>query len=174
MHEKEQLLVLVNEKDEVLGQMPKMQAHVQGELHRAISIFLFNDKNEMLLQQRAFTKYHSGGLWTNACCSHPLLHETVLQAANRRLQEELGISTELTYKFNFIYKADMGNGLTEHELDHVFVGNWNDAIVPFNTDEVNDICFMTVETIKQKIINEPQLFTAWFKIIFENSISKII
>jgi isopentenyl-diphosphate delta-isomerase len=111
----EQLMIIVNEQDEQIGLMPKMQTHELGILHRAFSIFLFTEDGQMILQKRATQKYHSPGLWTNACCSHPMQNETIEDAARRRLQEELGIAIPLQYAFHFIYKANMGNGLTEHE-----------------------------------------------------------
>ena len=120
----EEKVVLVTENDEVLGLMEKQQAHINGLLHRAFSVFLFNSKGEMLLQKRAAEKYHSPNQWTNACCSHPRANETYEEAAKRRLKEELGIDTEISEKFYFIYKADVGGNLWEHELDHVFVGNY--------------------------------------------------
>ena len=123
----EEQVVLVSEKDEILGVMDKMQAHENGILHRAFSVFLFNDKGEMLLQKRAADKYHSPNQWTNAVCSHPRMGETYMEAAQRRLKEELGIETPLTYRFNFLYKADVGQNLWEHELDHVFTGNFEGA-----------------------------------------------
>ena len=131
----ENQVILVNEQDAPIGVMEKMEAHKTGTLHRAFSIFIFNSQGEMLLQQRAKGKYHSGGLWTNACCSHPQPGEQVEKAAERRLMEELGFSTSLEKVFDFLYKAGLDNGLTEHEFDHVFVGEYNGAI-NFNTEEV--------------------------------------
>jgi len=118
-------VILVNEQDEQVGIMEKMQAHREGKLHRAFSVFIFNNKREMLLQQRALNKYHSGGLWTNACCSHPKPNESTEAAAKRRLKEELGFETTLEKNFDFTYKADFENGLTEYEFDHVFSGVYN-------------------------------------------------
>ena len=125
-------VILVNEADEQIGVMEKMEAHEKGLLHRAFSVFIFNDKGEMLLQQRALNKYHSGGLWTNACCSHPRPGEDTLQAAKRRLMEEMGIETSLTLKNSFTYKTAFENGLTEHEFDHIFIGTFNQE--PKNTN----------------------------------------
>src|SRR5215468_430433 len=113
-------VILVNELDEEIGTMEKLSAHEQGVLHRAISVFIFNEKGEMLLQQRASRKYHSGGLWTNACCSHPHPGEATHAAALRRLKEEMGFETSLKKAFDFVYKTSFDNGLTEHEFDHVF------------------------------------------------------
>jgi isopentenyl-diphosphate Delta-isomerase len=159
----EQLMILVNEQDEQIGTMPKMAAHEQGVLHRAFSIFLFDDAGNMILQQRALSKYHSAGLWTNACCSHPSPNETVEQAALRRMQEELGIQTDLQKAFTFLYNAPMENGLTEHELDHVFIGTCHQAI-QFNTQEVAAIKSMPMMDLQQSINTNPELYTAWFKI----------
>ena len=121
-------VILVNEHDDMVGIMDKMEAHQQGLLHRAFSIFIFNTKGEMLLQQRAFSKYHSGGLWTNACCSHPLPGEKTEDAAQRRLKEEIGFETSLEKIFDFVYKAAFENGLTEHEFDHVFAGEYEGKV----------------------------------------------
>ncbi|WP_312076215.1 isopentenyl-diphosphate Delta-isomerase [Chryseobacterium sp.] len=162
----EELVVLVNTQDNILGLMEKQQAHVNGLLHRAFSIFLFNGKGEMLLQKRAEKKYHSPGQWTNAVCSHPRNGETYLEGAHRRLREELGIETELTEKFHFIYKADVGGGLWEHELDHVFTGNYN-AEFRLNKDEVEEVRFVSLEDLDKEIAENPENFTEWFKIILE-------
>jgi isopentenyl-diphosphate Delta-isomerase len=156
-------VVLVNEKDEQVGVMEKMDAHRKALLHRAFSVFVFNDEGDMLLQQRAKTKYHSGGLWTNACCSHPFPNEDVLTGAERRLQEELGFTAPLKKIFDFIYKSGFDNGLTEFEFDHVFVGIYNDAVFP-NTNEVDDYCFMGMEEIEASLKSHPEKFTAWFHI----------
>ncbi|WP_312398040.1 isopentenyl-diphosphate Delta-isomerase [Chryseobacterium sp.] len=160
----EELVVLVNPQDNVLGLMEKQQAHINGVLHRAFSIFLFNEKGEMLLQQRADEKYHSPLKWTNAVCSHPRKGETYLDAANRRLKEELGIETELSEKFHFIYKADVGGGLWEHELDHVFVGNFN-AEFNLNKNEVAAVRYISLEDLDRELAENPDNFTEWFKII---------
>ncbi len=159
-------VVLVNENDKPLGTMEKQEAHVQGVLHRAFSVFLFNERGETLLQQRAETKYHSPLLWTNTCCSHPREGETYLEGAQRRLQEEMGITCSLEKKFQFIYKADVGQGLTEHELDHVFIGIFNDE-PKINVEEVADYKWATLDTVQHEIKNHPDKYTEWFKIIFE-------
>ena len=148
-----------------LGQMEKMQAHENGLLHRAFSVFLFNEKGEMLLQKRANEKYHSPNQWTNACCSHPRLNESYLDAAKRRIKEELGIDCELTEKFHFIYKADVGEGLWEHELDYVFTGNF-DGEFDLNPDEVSEIRYVSIADLQQEIAKNPDKFTEWFKIIW--------
>jgi isopentenyl-diphosphate delta-isomerase len=158
-------VILVNEKDEPTGTMEKMEAHLSGALHRAFSIFIFNSKDEMLLQQRAVGKYHNGELWTNACCSHPAPGETTLAAANRRLQEEMGFTTPLEKAFDFTYKASFENGLTEHEFDHVFVGIY-DGEIKINKAEVKDYCFKTVDELEASLKGHPENFTAWFKIAF--------
>ncbi len=159
----EEQVVLVSEKDEILGVMDKMQAHENGILHRAFSVFLFNDKGEMLLQKRANNKYHSAGLWTNTCCSHPRPGEETLAAAQKRLKEEMGFSTALTKVFSFVYKAPFDNGLTEHEYDHVFTGVHNGVVQP-NPQEVSDYCYQSIMQIKGNILTHPQNFTEWFKI----------
>jgi isopentenyl-diphosphate Delta-isomerase len=163
MTEKE--VVLVNERDESLGTMEKMEAHRKGVLHRAFSVFIFNSKGEMLLQQRASGKYHSGGLWTNACCSHPAPGENVADAAMRRLREEMGFSVSLKKIFDFVYRSEMENGLTEHEFDHVFAGYYDGAIHP-DKEEVKDYCYKSLESIRQNLQSHPHQFTAWFHIAF--------
>lgn len=162
----EEFVVLVNPEDEVLGLMEKQQAHINGLLHRAFSVFLFNSKGEMLLQKRASGKYHSPNQWTNAVCSHPREDETYIDGAKRRLQEELGIEAELSEKFNFIYKADVGGGLWEHELDHVFTGVY-EADFHLNQDEVEEVRFISIEDLDKEMAENPENFTAWFKIILE-------
>lgn len=162
----EELVVLVNPEDKVLGLMEKQQAHINGLLHRAFSVFLFNENGEMLLQKRASEKYHSPNQWTNAVCSHPRKDETYLEGAKRRMKEELGIETELSEKFHFIYKADVGGGLWEHELDHVFTGIYN-ADFNLNKDEVEEIRYISLENLDQEIAENPGQFTEWFKIILE-------
>jgi len=158
-------VILVNEKDEQTGTMEKMEAHLTATLHRAFSIFIFNNKGEMLLQQRAATKYHNGELWTNACCSHPAPGEITLVAASRRLKEEMGFTTTLEKAFDFTYKASFENGLTEHEFDHVFVGTY-DGEIKINKTEVKDYCFKTIAEIESSLKSHPRKFTAWFKIAF--------
>ncbi len=159
-------VVLVNEKDEFLGAMEKQEAHIKGVLHRAFSVFVFNEKGETLLQQRAANKYHSPLLWANTCCSHPREGETYLEGAQRRLQEEMGIICALKKKFDFIYKADVGQGLIEHELDHVFIGYYDENPVP-NPHEVARYKWLTIKAIQQEIKNHPEKYTEWFKIIFK-------
>jgi isopentenyl-diphosphate Delta-isomerase len=158
-------VILVDELDVQTGTMEKMEVHQKALLHRAFSIFVFNEKGEMLLHKRADKKYHSAGLWSNACCSHPKPGEETLAAAQNRLQEEMGFNTVLKKAFEFIYKVPFDNGLTEHEFDHVFIGIYDGEIVP-NTDEVSDYCFKPVEEIKSSIGSHPQKYTEWFKIAF--------
>ncbi len=156
-------VILVDERDVQIGTMEKLEAHQKALLHRAFSIFVFNAKGEMLLHKRAVNKYHSAGLWTNACCSHPGPGEEILLAAQNRLQEEMGIRTELRKAFDFTYKAAFENGLTEYEFDHVYIGEYNGAIFP-NKDEVSDYCFKSITDIKDSINSHPQKYTEWFKI----------
>jgi isopentenyl-diphosphate delta-isomerase len=158
-------VILVDEHDEPVGVMEKLEAHQKALLHRAFSVFVFNTKGEVLLHKRAVKKYHSGGLWTNACCSHPCPGEETLQAAEKRLQEEMGIKIPLTKAFDFTYKAAFENGLTEHEFDHVFIGTYEGVIFP-NVDEVSDYCYQSMEEIKNSIETHPQKYTEWFKIAF--------
>ena len=148
-----------------MGTMDKLEAHQRGLLHRAFSIFIFNNKGEMLLQQRAMDKYHSGGLWTNACCSHPMPGEETAIAAQRRLMEEMGFNTTLQEAFSFIYKTDFENGLTEHEVDHVFTGNYDGNVKP-DVLEVCNYAFLSIDAVRQSINTEPHLYTSWFKIAF--------
>jgi isopentenyl-diphosphate Delta-isomerase len=158
-------VVLVNEQDKATGTMEKMEAHKKGVLHRAFSVFIFNSKGEMLLQQRALNKYHSGGLWTNACCSHPKPDEDTADAALRRLQEEMGFTTELEKIFDFVYQAEFDNGLTEHEFDHVFAGEYEGPI-EFDKQEVMDYCYKRLEDIRLLLKEHPQKFTQWFHLAF--------
>ncbi|MBT8270508.1 MAG: isopentenyl-diphosphate Delta-isomerase [Flavobacteriaceae bacterium] len=162
----EDYVILVDKDDDMIGLMPKMMAHEKALLHRAFSVFIFNERNELMLQQRALTKYHSPGLWTNTCCSHQREGESNIEAGKRRLMEEMGFTTELTETTSFIYKAPFDNGLTEHELDHILVGYFNDE-PHINTDEVADWKWMKLEDVKNDIRDSPEQYTAWFKIIFE-------
>jgi len=168
---KEQV-ILVNENDEQIGIMEKMEAHEKALLHRAFSVFVFNDKEELLLQQRAESKYHSPLLWTNTCCSHQRLGESNIEAGKRRLYEEMGFVTKLKNVFSFIYKAPFDNGLTEHELDHVMVGNYNEN-PNINKEEVQAFKWMSLEQVKSEIEVQPEIYTEWFKIIFNKFYSYI-
>ena len=160
-----QEVILVNEQDVEIGRMEKLEAHQKAILHRAFSVFIFNKKGEMLLQQRARNKYHSAELWTNACCSHPSPGEETMTAANRRLVEEMGFSTPLTKIFEFTYKSHYENGLTEHEFDHVYSGTFDGAIKP-DPDEVKDYCFKSLDEIEATLISHPSKYTSWFHIAF--------
>lgn len=162
----EEQMVMVDEADNVLGTMGKMQAHREGVLHRAISVFILNGNGEMLLQKRALSKYHSPGLWTNTCCTHPRLHESYADCARRRLKEEMGIITVLRPSFSFIYKGDVENGLTEHELDHVFVGQY-EGPVNFDPAEVAACTFAPLSDVRKRLEERPEEFTIWFRAIFE-------
>ncbi|MGK0387248.1 MAG: isopentenyl-diphosphate delta-isomerase [Patiriisocius sp.] len=162
----EEHVILVNEKDEQIGLMPKMEAHEKAVLHRAFSVFILNDDNELMLQQRALHKYHSPGLWTNTCCSHQRDGESNIDAGTRRLQEEMGFNAVLKETTSFIYKAPFDNGLTEHELDHIMIGNYNDYPV-INEDEVAAWKWMPLEDVKTDIEENPDQYTVWFKIIFQ-------
>lgn len=156
-------VLLVNERDEPLGTMDKMEAHRTGRLHRAFSVFIFNTKGDMLLQQRAVGKYHGGGLWTNTCCSHPYPAEEVPAAAARRLNEEMGFSTPLQKAFHFTYKEAVENNLTEHEFDHVFVGTYEGAVAP-NRSEVAQYRFVNPSLLEAEVAAAPHTFTTWFRI----------
>ena len=164
----EEKVILVDETDKPIGTMGKLEVHQKGLLHRAFSVFIFNDKDELLLQKRALTKYHSAGLWTNTCCSHPQPNEDTLVAANRRLVEEMGMHTKLKLKTSFIYKTAFDNNLTEHEFDHVYVGYSNEN-PHINSDEVDSFKWVSLEGLKKEIKNSPQQFTTWFKIAMEKA-----
>ena len=159
-------VILVNQEDEVLGSMEKMEAHRTGSLHRAFSVFIFNKNNELLIQQRAIEKYHSGGIWTNSCCSHPQPNEKIIDAGKRRLIEELGFSTPLKAEFSFIYRAELDQGLTEHELDHVLTGSYEE-IPDFNKEEVMAVKYVSMSDLENHISSNPEEYTEWFKIIFQ-------
>ena len=162
----EEQVILVNENDEKIGLMPKQEAHEKGLLHRAFSVFVFNHKNELMLQQRALQKYHTPGLWANTCCSHQRDGESSLEAGKRRLFEEMGFVTELKETTSFIYKAPFDNGLTEHELDHILIGKY-DGEPKVNPEEVAAWKWMDMDDIKNDIQAQPEIYTAWFKIIFD-------
>lgn len=159
------MLVLVDDQDNPTGYMEKMEVHRKALLHRAFSVFLFNSNGEMLLQRRAMKKYHSGGLWTNTCCSHPYPGETPAEAGRRRMQEELGFETAVRPVFSFIYKAALDNELTEHELDHVLIGEYDGPVHP-NEEEVGDYCYKSMDDLRSSLNTHPQLYTAWFQIAF--------
>lgn len=168
-------VILVDLDDNPVGTMEKLEAHQKGLLHRAFSVFIFNSEGHLLLQQRALTKYHSPGLWTNSCCSHPRPGEDIMRAADRRLREELGFSVKLTSVFDFVYKADFDNGLTEYEFDHVLIGQYDGVVQP-HVDEVADFRFESIEEIERNIKLNPEMYTVWFRIAFpklESSLSEI-
>ena len=163
---KKENVVLVDRNDNPMGLMPKLEAHEKGVLHRAFSVFILNRKGQLMLQRRALDKYHSPGLWTNTCCSHPRESESNIEAGVRRLKEEMGFTTPLKPMFSFIYKSKFDNGLTEHEFDHVLLGYYDKP--PFiNAIEVSEWKWMSLEKIILEIKNKPEDFTVWFKIIFE-------
>ena len=172
---KKENVVLVDRNDNPMGLMPKLEAHEKGVLHRAFSVFILNRKSQLMLQRRALDKYHSPGLWTNTCCSHPRESESNIEAGVRRLKEEMGFTTPLKSMFSFIYKSKFDNGLTEHEFDHVLLGYYDKQ--PFiNRIEVSEWKWMSLDKIILEIKNKPEDFTIWFKIIFErfyNHIYKI-
>lgn len=158
--------MIVNTSGRTIGTMDKMAAHKSGMLHRAFSVFVFNSKGQLLLQQRAFDKYHSGGLWTNTCCSHPKLGEFTLDAAHRRLQEEMGMDCELTELFQFSYRHEFENGLIENEYDHVFMGISDELPLP-NPAEVAGFKYMDTDLLLFELFEQPDQYTAWFKICLE-------
>lgn len=158
-------VILVDTSDREIGTMPKMEAHFEGKLHRAFSVFIFNNNGELLLQQRAADKYHSGGKWTNTCCSHPRVGENTVDAAHRRLKEEMGMECELTYGFNFIYHAALTDQLIEHEFDHVFFGI-TDQAPSINEKEVADFKYIDMQVLSKDIQDNAAQYTAWLKICF--------
>lgn len=168
----EEMVILVNEKNEPIGLMEKIEAHEKALLHRAFSVFIINDKKEIMLQQRAAHKYHSPLLWTNTCCSHQRENETNIQAGKRRMKEEMGMDVELKEAFSFIYKAPFDNGLTEHEYDHVMIGYSNEDPV-INPDEVADWKWVAAQSLRVDIKKNPENYTEWFKIIFDKFYQKL-
>ncbi len=168
----EEKVILVNEKDEQIGLMEKIEAHRKALLHRAFSVFVFNDRNELMIQQRALTKYHSPGLWTNTCCSHQREGETNIAAGKRRLEEEMGFTTDLKDTISFIYKAPFDNGLTEHEFDHILVGNF-EGEPNLNPEEVAAWKWVALDDLQMDMKKNPHIYTEWFKIIFDKYYSHI-
>jgi isopentenyl-diphosphate delta-isomerase len=160
-------VILVDENDNEVGTMEKMEAHRKGVLHRAFSILLFDETGRMLIQKRANDKYHSGNLWTNACCSHPLPGESLDQAARRRLREELGIEGNPEHRYSFIYRAELDDNVIEHELDHVFVGTF-DGTPEINEEEISDWKYVKMDWLKEDINRNPDAYTEWFKIIIRH------
>lgn len=165
MEANEQTLILVNENDEQTGTMEKLEAHRKALLHRAFSVFIFNSGSEMLLQRRAMGKYHSEGLWTNACCSHPRPGEELVQSAIRRLREEMGITTDLKEIFQFTYRHRFENGLTEYEYDHVILGSYDGQVFP-DENEVMDYAFKKMEEIEKELLEKPEIYSVWFRIAY--------
>jgi isopentenyl-diphosphate Delta-isomerase len=161
-------VILVDAEDNVIGTMEKLEAHQRGLLHRAFSILLFNSKGELLLQKRSAFKYHSAGLWTNTCCSHPLPGESIEEATRRKLKQEMGIDLQPDFAYKFIYRAVLDNGLTEHELDYVFVGQFDGTPV-LNKDEVADWKFADLNFLREDVQHHPLQYTAWFKLILNHS-----
>ena len=161
-----EFVILVDENDRETGTAEKMEAHRKGLLHRAFSVFIFNHQNQMLIHQRAIKKYHSGGKWTNACCGHPRPGEDTKMAATRRLAEEMGMQCTLIEKFSFIYKAQLDNALTEHEVDHVFFGISDEIKPNINSSEVMNYKWMDIESLSNEVTSRPENFTEWFKICF--------
>ena len=164
-------VILVDHTGKEIGTQEKMQAHREGKLHSAFSIFIFNAVGELLLQRRTRTKYHSGGLWTNTCCSHPRPGESYYSAARRRLNEEMGFDCELTGLFSFIYHIQLDNSLFEHELDHVFVGHYNGQPTP-NPSEVDDWKWMNISALKQDVQETPESYTYWFKLALDRVVEQ--
>jgi isopentenyl-diphosphate delta-isomerase len=169
MSGREERVVLVDSDDRVLGEMEKLLAHRTGRLHRALSVFVFNSRGELLLQQRSLGKYHSGGLWTNTCCSHPRPGEAVQDAAVRRLGEEMGLQCPIEHRFAFVYRSELDHGLIEHEFDHVFIGH-SDAEPEPDPSEVSDWRYASAESIRSELIQDPGRFTSWFRICFESAV----
>ena len=157
-------IILVDEQDNAIGTMEKMEAHRKGVLHRAFSVVLFNSSGELLLQKRADNKYHSGGLWTNTCCSHPLPDEIISDAVQRRLKYEMGINLKPEFAFKFIYKAPLDKSLIEHELDHVFIGTFNGTPI-INKEEVSEWKFVSLNELKNQMKSMPEIYTTWFRLI---------
>jgi isopentenyl-diphosphate Delta-isomerase len=162
-----EMVILVDHNDVAIGTMEKMEAHRRGELHRAFSVLVFNSKGEILLQKRALHKYHSGGLWTNACCSHPLPGERIEDAARRRLREEMGIDLQPEYAYKFIYKTDLDQNLVEHEYDHVYKATFNGEPA-INKAEVDDWKFVDLAWLKTDVTRNPEAYTYWFKLILSH------
>jgi isopentenyl-diphosphate delta-isomerase len=172
MPTRQEMVIAVNENDESTDIVDKLEAHQNGVLHRAFSVFVLNSKNELLLQQRAIGKYHSEGLWSNTCCSHPMPGEETIDAAHRRLIEEMGFDCPLEYIFKLRYKADVGSGLTENELDYVYVGTYDGVISP-NNEEVGAYCYKPIPEIERLLAAEPETFTKWFHLALPKLISYI-
>jgi isopentenyl-diphosphate delta-isomerase len=165
-------VILVNTQDEEIGSMEKMDAHRQGLLHRAFSIFVFNNEGQLLIHRRAHEKYHSAGLWTNTCCSHPRHGETTIDAAYRRLQEEMGFTCPLEKSFEFLYKTELEDGLFEHEFDHVFTGEFS-GIPNINPEEVSEWKYISITDLEMDVLTHPEKYTVWFRIALPRIIEQI-
>lgn len=161
------MVILVDKDDNAIGTMEKMEAHRKGVLHRAFSVLVFNSKGEMLLQKRAKSKYHSGGLWTNACCSHPIPDEAIEHTVQRRVREEIGIDITPSFSYKFLYKTALDKNLIEHELDHVFLAEFN-GNPTLNKDEAEDWKFVNLESLRSDVQKNPGHYTEWFKLILEH------
>lgn len=168
----EEIIIAVDENDVDKGPIEKMEAHYKGVLHRAFSILVFNSDNQLLLHKRSLKKYHSPGLWTNTCCSHPRFGEDLQNATYRRLQEEMGFTCELKEIFSFVYKVKLEDNLFEHEYDHVFLGLYNGEVIP-DEEEVDDYKWVDINELKSDITDNPQLYTYWFKILFSRAESEL-
>lgn len=165
-------VILVDESDREIGEMDKLEAHVNGLLHRAFSVFLFNPEGKLLMQRRAFGKYHSGGLWTNTCCSHPAPGESIEEAAHRRLDEEMGLTCDLKKVFSFIYKAKLDHDLTEYELDHVLIG-LSDDTPHLDPEEAIAFKWMSFEDLKKDVRDNPDNYTVWFRLLINEHFDEI-
>ncbi len=159
-------VILVTPDDQPLGAEEKLKAHLEGKLHRAFSVFIFNSQGEMLLQRRALHKYHSPGLWSNACCSHPRPGEDSEAAAHRRMKEEMGFDCHIERAFQFTYKAEFDNGLTENELDHVFIGEYNGVVQP-DPEEVAEYRWIDADSLKKDMQENPEQYTYWFRVVLD-------
>lgn len=163
-----QKVVLVDENDNEIGTKEKLAAHRDSDLHRAFSLFVFNKNGELLLQQRALNKYHSGGLWSNTCCSHTVPGEDIEKTVHRKLKQEMGFDCPINRAYSFKYKIEFSNGLSEHEYDHVFIGKYDGNIKP-SKEEVANWRWITLENLKKEVKDNPDDFTYWFKLCFERA-----
>ena len=166
------LLILVDNNDNEIGLMEKLSVHKEGKLHRAFSIFIFNSKEQLLLQQRADDKYHSSGLWTNTCCSHPVNSEPINVTVKKRLMEEMGINCDTDFQFSFIYKTGFENGLIEHEFDHVYFGKSDDLPI-LNMHEAKGWKYMNLEKLQKSIFKNPEKYSEWLKVCLPEVIKKV-
>ena len=165
-------VILVDSLDNEIGIQDKMEAHIEGALHRAFSIFIFNSSGQMLLHRRALNKYHSGGQWTNACCSHPIPNKPIEDTLHERLQFEMGMNCELQFRFTFLYKAFVEPDLQEHELDHIYFG-MTDQIPQPNPEEVAEWKYMSLDSIQNELNERPSIYTPWFKLLFPQILKNV-